>query len=81
MQSGVRPAVAAGIEVEEVMNSDMPSLDVVVWLLENGLTEGLKPHYGALLDQVMPILQKAGSELGPDAKKLIEQLKQTRTTN
>ena len=78
MQSAIRPAIADGIEVEEVMGDDAPSLDVVMWLLENGLTDGLEQHYGKLLDQIMPLLQKAGTELGPEVGELIKQLHHSR---
>ncbi len=74
------PARAArstdGIAVQTVDADGAPSLDVVMWLLENGLGHELEPHYAKLLEQVMPLLERAGANLGDDTQALLQRLRE-----
>ena len=51
------------------------SLDVMLWLLENGLEDELKPHYGTLLEQLMPLLNSAGDSMGDDMRTIVDALR------
>jgi diguanylate cyclase (GGDEF)-like protein len=68
----IRPAVQ-DVDVENILE-DAPSLDVVMWLLENGLGDELEPHYDKLLGQIMPLLENAGAAMGPELQALVEKL-------
>lgn len=72
----VRPAIN-DVAVEDILE-DAPSLDVVMWLLENGLGKELEPHYEKLLDQIMPLLESAGAAMGPELQALVEKLQASR---
>ncbi|MDH3712737.1 MAG: diguanylate cyclase [Gammaproteobacteria bacterium] len=72
----IRPAVQE-VDVEDILE-DAPSLDVVMWLLEHGLGDELKPHYGKLLDQITPLLENAGAAMGPELQTLVDKLQARR---
>lgn len=69
----IRPAVEEDNAVEDILE-EAPSLDVVMWLLENGLVE----ENDQLLDKVLPLLESAGASMGPELKTLVEKLKAKR---
>jgi len=75
----IRPAVN-DVDVENILE-EAPSLDVVMWLLENGLGDELKPHYEKLLGQIMPLLENAGESMGPELRTLVEKLQALRDPN
>ena len=76
VHTAARPTVN-DVDVENILE-DAPSLDVVMWLLENGLGEELEPHYDKLLDQIMPLLESAGATMGPELQALVERLQAKR---
>jgi diguanylate cyclase (GGDEF)-like protein len=72
----ISPA-AQDVDVENILE-EAPSLDVVMWLLENGLGEELEPHYDKLLSQIMPLLENAGAAMGPELQALVKKLQAKR---
>ncbi len=77
LQTVARSSLLDAAEVESILE-DAPSLDVVMWLLENGLGDELEPHYEKLLEQVMPLLEKAGKTMGQDVEALVTKLRAAR---
>jgi diguanylate cyclase (GGDEF)-like protein len=72
----ISPA-AQDVDVENILE-EAPSLDVVMWLLENDLGEELEPHYDKLLRQIMPLLENAGAAMGPELQALVKKLQAKR---
>lgn len=80
--TAVRPAIStlAELTADNVVTGPhppegAPALEVAMWLLENGQSDKLRPHYRLLLEEILPLLEHANGAMDLDIDEALDKLR------
>jgi diguanylate cyclase (GGDEF)-like protein len=80
--TAVRPAIStlAELAASDVVTGNhppegAPALEVAMWLLENGQSDKLRPHYRLLLEEILPLLEHANGAMNLDIDEALDKLR------
>jgi diguanylate cyclase (GGDEF)-like protein len=80
--TAVRPAISslAELAASNVVTGThppegAPALEVAMWLLENGQSDKLRPHYRLLLEEILPLLEHANGAMDLDIDEALDKLR------